>query len=207
MPIPRTPTLPPDAQRRLTAELQPGERLVWADAPRPRYFTAPALVAFLFAIPWTGFAVFWVVMAGGMAWFSGGDDRTPAPFKIFPLFGLPFILIGIGLLSSPIWMRRKLLRTVYAVTDRRAIVFEGSALTSAVTVRSFLPERLTSMARTERADGSGDLVFEQFRQRVGSGSTTVTRGFQSVGQVREVEALIVETLLAGRTRPLRYAGA
>ena len=35
-----------------------------------------------------------------------------------------------------------------------------------------MPDRLTSMTRNERGDGSGDLIFEQFQQRAGSGTTT-----------------------------------
>jgi len=48
--------------------------------------------------------------------------------------------------------------------------------------------------------GAGDLVFEQFTQRRGSGTTTVRRGFMGIADVRQVEDLIHGTLLAGRTR-------
>jgi hypothetical protein len=198
----RTPALPPDAQRQLQAELKSGERVVWAGQPRPRLFSGAAVGAVLFGIPWTAFALFWTA---GAAWgaAAAGDAGVGFPlFRLFPLFGVPFILIGLWMLSSPYWMRRKLLRTVYAVTDGRAVVIEGAAFARSVTVHSFLPDRLTAMTRTQRTDGSGDLVFEQFRQRAGSGTTTVTRGFLGVERVRDVEALIASTLLAGRVRPV-----
>jgi len=51
----------------------------------------------LFGLFWTAFSVFWTIMArkggGGLMW----------------LFGLPFILIGVGLLASALW------RTIAAV--------------------------------------------------------------------------------------------
>ena len=66
-------------------------------------------------------------MASGGLWglFDGGMDfpRDQMPFQLisicFPLFGLPFVLIGLGMLTAPHWAKRKALRTAYAVTDRR----------------------------------------------------------------------------------------
>ena len=149
----------------------------------------------LFGIPWTAFAVFWMSAAG----WGVSHSNAPGPFSFFPLFGLPFVLIGVGMLSSPFWMSRKALRTVYAITDQRAIVFEGRVF-GGVNVQSFLPERLTSMSRNERSDGTGDLIFEQFQQPAGSGTTTVRRGFIAIERVRDVEELINNSLLVGRTR-------
>lgn len=202
----RPAVLPPDVQRLVQSELRSGERLLWAAQPRPGAYRKQAIGLMIFAVPWTAFAVFWVVSAGwGTGWFGGdrhGGDGPPGLFMLFPLFGLPFVLIGLGMFSAPYWLGRKAARTAYAVTDRRAIVFEGSAVGSGTKVQSFQPERLTLMTRTERADGSGDLVFEEFRERVGTGSRTVRRGFVGIDRVREVEDLIANTLLAGRTRPV-----
>jgi hypothetical protein len=41
---------------------------------------------------------------------------------LFPLFGVPFVLIGLGMLAAPYWMRRKAQNTVYALTDKRALI-------------------------------------------------------------------------------------
>ena len=194
-----TPVLPPEADRLVRDELRPGEQLVWAGQPLPRLFGRQSIALVIFGIPWTAFAVFWVAAAGGITSHARNGNFLSL-FSCFPLFGLPFVLVGLGMLSSPFWMRRKAMRTAYAVTNQRAIVFEGRAF-GGIKVQSFMPDRLTSMTRTERADGSGDLVFEQFQQRVGSGTNTVRRGFFAVERVRDVENLILGTLLAGRARP------
>src|SRR5690242_13305852 len=43
-----------------TAELDPGERLVWSGSPRPAALALQAIPATLFGIPFAGFAVFWM---------------------------------------------------------------------------------------------------------------------------------------------------
>ena len=118
----------------------------------------------------------------------------------FSLFGLIFLAVGLWLLAAPWWLARVAARTVYLLSDQRAVVMAGKLL-GGVTVQSFDPARLTGITRNERADGTGDLVFEQFVQRRGTGVTTVSRGFMAIDDVRDVETLIHRTLLAGRTRP------
>ena len=81
-------------------------------------------------------------------------------------------------------------RTVYVVTDRRAVVIRGG-WGGNVTVRSFEPEKLTDLRRDERADGSGDLVFGQdvrFSSR--GGRSVVDYGFLAVPNAREAEEYV-----------------
>jgi len=134
-------------------EVGPDERLQWMDMPAPRFFTGTSIGAFLFAIPWTGFAVFWTVTAAWGTRQASDTGGSGAVAILFPLFGVPFILIGLGLFFSPLWAYRKARRTVYVITDRRAILFEGGWST---TVRSFPPDQLRDVFREERRDGSGD---------------------------------------------------
>lgn len=188
-----TPVLPPLLQQRVAGELRAGEKLLWAAQPLPRLYRRQAIGLVLFGLPWTGFAVFWVWGA------SQGAQHAPGPFMLFPLFGLPFVLIGLGMLTSPFWLQRKAQRSLYAITNQRAIVFDAK-LFGGQRVQSFSPDRLTAMTREERADGSGDLIFEQFQQRAGSGTTTVRRGFVGVERVREVEEVILSNLVGGRVR-------
>jgi hypothetical protein len=195
----RVPILPPEQQRHVDGELRPGERLIWAAQPRPGAYRRQSLGLVLFGIPWTAFAIFWMVTAG---W--GASKLERGPFSYFALLGLPFVFIGFGMLSSPLWLTRKAKRTVYAVTDQRVIVFEGGVF-GGIKVQTFMPDRLTSMTRNQRSDGSGDLIFEEFRERRGSGTHTVRRGFVGIKDVREVEELINATLVAKRTRPMPSA--
>src|SRR6266404_1761012 len=107
--------VPQGLREKVDRELESGERVEWLQMPVPRYFTPAATAGFLFGIPWTAFAIFWTA---GAAW---GTSKATGPgfFNAFPLFGLPFILIGLGMLSGPLWAYRKALKTVYVITNRR----------------------------------------------------------------------------------------
>jgi hypothetical protein len=190
--------LPAPLASRVQAELRSGERLVWTGQPVPTRFARPAIGLVLFGIPWTAFAVFWIVMASGMM-FGGIGLAGNGFFACFPLFGIPFVLIGIGLLTSPLWMRRKARQTVYALTDRRAIIWAAGWF-GGVEVRSYTGEGLGKMVRRDYPDGTGDLVFEEVvsvgRDSDGYMRTRRTeRGFIAIREVREVEELVRRTLL------------
>lgn len=196
--------LPDELDARVRSELAHGEQLLWVGQPRPSRFARMTIPIVLFGIPWTGFAIFWTTMASWGLWGNAGGAQNVGPgflFSIcFPLFGLPFILIGLGMLSSPFWARRRAKRTCYAVTNRRAILLAAGAFRG-VEVRSYRPADLTKMFRRENADGSGDIVFEeitQVRSTRDSSSTTRTqeRGFLGIENVREIEELLRKALLS-----------
>src|SRR5262245_61971419 len=146
--------LPEPVRALVQTELLPGEGLRWVEQPVPMRLAFAALPMVLFAIPWTAFALFWMWGA------AQGTCEGPGPMRLFPLFGLPFVAIGLGLFTSPFWLMRNARRTAYVVTDRRAIVL-AARFGGAVSVRSFEPEKLGDLRREQRADGSGDLVFGQ----------------------------------------------
>lgn len=187
---------------RLAAELEPGERVVWAGRPLVRLLTGPSIGIVLFAIPWTAFAVFWISAAAWGTWFGGGSGQPVAsgPFVAFPLFGVPFVLIGLGMLSTPYWSMRAARRTLYALTERRCIVWKGK-FGGSIAVTSYRADVLRSMSRTQRRDGSGDLVFVKsitIRNRHSSTDTAAQpEGFLSVANVAELERLVRLTLLEG----------
>jgi hypothetical protein len=177
--------LPLRCQQWVQRELESREQVVWAAMPRPRFFTPGATGAFLFGIPWTAFAVFWTTMA---AWGVGQAGGGQGPVWAFPLFGVPFILIGVGMLSSPLWAYRKAAKTVYAITDRRAITFEGGR---SITIRSYRPDRLQDVYRREYRDGTGDILIDRRAWRDSDGDKQFEEfGFLRVAQPKEVEALL-----------------
>ncbi len=185
--------LPPELHSVVEDELEVGESVHWSAQPRPGRLVLATLPVFLFAIPWTAFAVFWICAASGWRF-----PTLKGPAGLFPLFGLPFVLIGCAMLSSPLWALRKARRTLYIITDRRAILFEGGWST---TVRSYGPERLTDITRRQRADGSGDIILEtqSWCDRRGRSRSTCV-GFMGIENVKDVDTMLRR--LAGTARPV-----
>jgi len=188
-----------DLESRVRSELRPGERILWIGQPLPGRSMLMSIPLVIFAIPWTCFALFWTAGASGL--LDGmlginGPVQEMTPFRLlFSCFGLPFIAIGLGMLSAPYWARRKSSQTVYAVTDQRALTLEAG-LFGGTTLRNFPPEDLRRMTRHERADGSGNLIFEEYMTRNSDGHRhTTQRGFLAIARVREVEETIRQALL------------
>ena len=200
---PMMPVLDPEVRNKINAELQSGERLLWAAQPIPGLYARGAWPLMIFGLVFTGFSVFWIGGAGAMIWFSDDGPADDAGigriFNCFPLFGLPFFAVGMGLVTSPIWMRRAAKRSIYAVTDRRAIICQGRPW-GGVEIRSFGPGDLTSMTRVELSNGAGDLVFRELLTESydSKGHRTSNRkviGFVAIEGVHDVENLVRTQLI------------
>lgn len=172
----------PDLADRVARELSSDERLVWLGQPRLDIVAWPAFIMVPFGIVFTWFALSWMNDAPGLA----------------AAFGIPFVAAGVGLVLSPLWLRAVARRTVYAVTDRRAIIWEPRLL-GGVDVQSFTASGLGQMSRTERSDGCGDLVFRVTATGFGDRVRTEQQGFMGIDRVRDVEDLIRKTLQLGRS--------
>ena len=176
--------IPPQLQEALDRELEHGERVQWTGMPKPRLFTPASVGSFLFAIPWTGFSIFWICGASG---FKIPEFNKPQDF--FPLFGLPFLLIGLGMLSTPWWNYRSAFKTLYAITDRRAIIIKQGI--SSNTIRSFMPDDLYDLEKVEKRDGSGDILFGS-REGMASNNNGRALGFFGVDDARSAERMLRE---------------
>lgn len=108
----------PKIAGRLQPYLLDGERLTWTGRP-PTGLILVAQDAFLipFSLMWGGFAIFWestALITGASAFFA--------------LWGVPFVLIGLfmifGRFFADAWVRS---RTLYALTNRRALVLRSVA--------------------------------------------------------------------------------
>jgi hypothetical protein len=126
-----------------SAQMAPGERLIWADGALPRTtrrrstgFVVVGLGLALVALYWTS-----------QAWAAG---------LAVAWVGVPFTALGIGFASAPWWRRRAPL--VYAVSDRRLLIIRAGPKSR---VRSFGPADLQDLEIDERPDGSGDLIFRR----------------------------------------------
>lgn len=199
--------LPHETAALVGAELAAGERIVWVGQPIPGRFARKSIGIVLFGIPWTAFAIFWMVGAGMGTWSvpaKGEDGGFFQIFRLFPLFGLPFVLIGIGMLSSPYWMRRKAYRTAYVITDRRALVFDAGSWRG-TTIRSFEPDRLNDLRRVQNNDGSGDIIFErQWRSNSDGGKQSTDIGFLAIANVKNVEDSIRALISKANSQQFKF---
>jgi hypothetical protein len=180
----------------LKDELNKDEKLLWSGHPDPNRAMKSTMGIFLFGIPWTAFSIFWVAMAGMGVWSNPGKAGL---FNAFPLFGLPFVLIGLGILSSPWVAANRAKNTHYGVTDKRVIILITG---KTKTVQHFALANLTNPSRTEYGT-KGDLCWSQTGQtynysrginadtsQVGSSAGAGTVVFTGIDKPREVERLV-----------------
>jgi len=139
--------------------LNSGEKLLWSGQPL-KGFRLQAKDAFLipFSIFWCSFAVFWELMALGILFRKSSFGGSPSLVSgIFPLFGLPFVVIGLYLLFGRFIvdaLRRK--KTYYGVTEKRILIIVGSGSQK---VKSFDLKSLTNVSMIKKRDGSGTITF------------------------------------------------
>lgn len=132
-------------------ELQSGERVLWEEAPDGRRWLQPQDALLIpFSLMWGGFAIFWEA--------SALYSPSPGDSIIAPLWGIPFVPLGLYLIVGRLVVRRWLLgHTAYALTDRRAISitlgFRGGSPVKSVGLAPI--RRLTSRSVATDAARSG----------------------------------------------------
>jgi hypothetical protein len=204
-----------DALSAIRREVRPAERLLWSGVPRPDGFRRRVRQITRFGKVFAGFALFWMAVAAAMLWVlppasgiefkSDSGETIPVFLQIgFPLFGTPFLLVGVWLARAGTREARRAGRTAYAITDQRAIIWECSG-NGVVRCESLDGREVRGADRTELPDGSGDLVFSAAADREGAARLRVngvpvsTVGFFGVENVREVDRLLA--MLASGSSP------
>lgn len=181
----------PDRLRDAVTREFAGEPVRWTGQPSARAAFLRSLPIWLFAIPWTAFALFWEVMAlGGFLGFGGPQaSRGSSLGSVFVLFGLPFVAVGIGMMAAPFWMAWRTRRSAWVISARRiACVTLGLR---GILVRSILPREIMTFERTELPDGSGSLklVFGDGRDSDGD-KVERSQSIEGIPDVRKVEDLL-----------------
>jgi hypothetical protein len=184
-----------DPAAELERELSPGERLVWSGQPRGGVrLRASDAVAIPFSIFWCGFAVLWEVIALLASNRGGGLIAL-----VFPLFGVPFVVIGLYLLVGRFFVDAKARqRTFYGVTTERIVIVSGLF---ARRTRSLNLRTLGAMSLAERPDGSGTITFgpaSPFGHWFAPGgwpgaAQFASASFEMIERAREVHDLIRQT--------------
>lgn len=185
------PPMPQALEAELRRELATGERVLWSAQPLAKRLKG-GFGIWLFAVPWTLFALFWESMAL-MPWSA--STKTPAGITwtfgiIMPIFGLPFIAVGLWMLWKPIRAMRQAGQTLYALTDRRIVRLVGGRQRE---LHSVLLDQIGPINRRELPDGTGHLSIATHSTTDSDGDRrTETFDVLGVPGVARLERLILE---------------
>lgn len=185
-----------DAYRIAEQEMLPGEELLWAEKPLPGRVALQSLPSALLAIPFllVALVIFRQFLGFGMGHLMPGGMMGGG--SIFSIVIGVFVLVGLWMVLSPLWSYRQGGNTVYAITDRRALIITGGR------VQSYGASDIEVIERRAREDGVGDVIFRydvipySSRNSVTGFNDTRTRrkpvGFFGVQDAYRVEALLLD---------------
>jgi len=187
------------AERGWQSILPEAERLLWQGRPdgsiRLADFFTPRLP---FALFFTAFAVFWMAVISQMGSGTGGA------LDLFPLFGLPFICVGLYIaFGIPLWDAYERRHAWYALTDEAAYI-----ATELFGRRSLKRYPISEMNALELEDGQQGAVwfnrdvhvyrktssYRTTNSRRQAYSTTTRTGFKCIDAPRTVYQLMVRQL-------------
>ena len=165
--------LPDELREQVLLAMRPGESPVWVARPIPTLRNR-------MSTPYIFFAVFGMMFSGLILVLS---PHAVLSFSVL-LVGIPFVFIW--------YIYRQMKRTVYVITEKRALVVRPVRRKEWETLSWQLTPGLVK-ERVLRADGSGDLIlsYEVEKDAEGDGQS-VPRGFFNLPELRRVEQLLSE---------------
>ncbi|MCL2469252.1 MAG: hypothetical protein FWF24_03360 [Alphaproteobacteria bacterium] len=188
--------------RSFEAYLQPSETILWQGAPAPQALrlNRQSFVVYPFAFFWLAFSLFWVNGAStplqemAARGFQETDFVEIVFAFVFPLFGVPFVLAGLWLLYKPFADRNKIRRSIYALTNDRALILKRGWRNKLISI-PFQESLRTAKEKAPQGD-SGTLAFfnvtssasmpRMMRDALPSGE------FSSVARIDAVEDVFVQ---------------
>ena len=195
-----------DLRRTLEPQLQPGEQVIWVGQPDPERFSLEVERACLGL-----FGIFAVVLVVAL-WAT---SHLPQPRSaLAAVLLIVSALVACLLITAPWRYRSRVLQTIYAITDRRALVYRGvgwSLLWLDVlpelqdTLWSFDQAQIRARRRIPRYNGRTDLVFDGERHYhfTGRGSIRdwVQVGFLGLENVDEPDQVLDQQFFQERIAP------
>ena len=165
---------PTPAQRLiLEPELEHGEVLQWCGQPAPDTLVGSKWLLGILGL---------FLALGGLVWFiaSPGDLGAGSPMAIF--FG-----VALMLMLTPVWDRWTEKRTVYAVTNRRALVVSAPWQR---TVFAFSASQAAAAQAQQADDGQTNLVFHRQVSQGKGGTRYSDVGFLGITEGDAALALV-----------------
>jgi hypothetical protein len=143
------------ADAQIRNELNQEETLLWSGQPRQGIvFRAYDIFLIPFSLMWGGFAIFWEFTAI----FGIPHSKAPTPVIIlFPLWGIPFVLVGLYLIFGRFIVdAKRRMKTYYGLTSQRIIIVSGIFSRK---VKSMNLRTLTDISLDEKSNGTGTITF------------------------------------------------
>ena len=151
-------TIDPTDRLRVESKLDRNETLVWFGRPVPTFRYRGWIGPVIFGIPWSAFSVLIVFKAIIPMWMGLAKSEDGGPIGLWTKIGLTafmmmFVVIGIGMLFSPLWHKLDQMGRLYAVTDKRALSI-GRVFT-----QSWRGSEMFEPDRADHRNGLSDLWF------------------------------------------------
>jgi hypothetical protein len=142
-----------NAKAIIQAELDTDEKLLWVGMPKQGLMLQASDTFMIpFSLVWGGFALFWETMA-----LSIPSDKAGPVSIIFPLFGLPFVLIGLYIMVGRFFYdAKKRSKTFYGLTNKRVIILSNLF---GKTLNSLNLKNIDEISIVEKANGSGTIIL------------------------------------------------
>jgi hypothetical protein len=194
--LPDPDDLPEDLIQLVKPELQPGEQLLWASRARPKTAKSrrrSSRSSLYYAVMFLaiGLGVFYVTFGPLRPMLIGVEGPLIVVGLLTAVVGVINIVVPIGRWIEYGFKGEPLRPNVYALTDRRAIIWLPRRDSSAVEVVAIARGSVTMVHRLEYPDGSGDVRFTYRLERMHFTDT----GFVGIDDVRRVEDLVRRTLI------------
>lgn len=194
--------LTPALQKRLQSELAAGERLLYAACPDWRTEALRHSISFVFGLGWMAICgpmalLVWAEAAGLVVpgFKTGGMGQGMALF--FSIFMLPFLLVGLVMLATPVFAALSAKRSVHAITDARLLTVDASRRGPEQSIKL---AAVNFVRRVDGRDGFGTLTFGYGVEADSDGDPRpLTVTWAGVPQVRRAEELLRTTAQWVRT--------
>lgn len=165
-----------------------GEKILWQGVPgRGIRFRRMDFYLIPFGLFFFGFSLFWEWLAT--------SGKSPG---IFPIFGIPFILVGLYLVIGRFfWDAYSRARSAYTLTNQRAII---QTMVFGSTLKSMTLADLPEVGLEERSDGSGTVILGRDTQ-IGFGENRYSKPtprFEFIPDAKRVYRLIEEARNNGK---------
>jgi hypothetical protein len=194
-----------EARLRAQSELQAGESLVLSGVPDARRAAIAAIPETITpGIAFLGIGLLLTIQRYNTA---SSMPKTTS-HSLSPMLGTlafisPALIAGLLNLLRPLWVYRRGLTTVYAVTSRRVMIIRGIGRRS---VRSLDPAEIVDVRCRERREGLGEVMIStNFSVRTKNTLARRTWWFYGVPSAKEVAQLVSE-LTKRRSQLLLRAG-